>query len=36
MLTSRYATLNVLYQNASGEELQAIRDAFQKIEYLMP
>jgi Predicted membrane protein/domain len=34
--TWKYASLGVLYQNASGEELQKIRDAFQKIEYLEP
>lgn len=34
--TWRYANLAVLYQSASEEELQKIRDAFQKVEYLEP
>jgi len=34
--TWRYASLDRLYQGASKEELQAIRDAFEKIKYLEP
>ncbi|MCL2104127.1 MAG: ankyrin repeat domain-containing protein [Kiritimatiellaeota bacterium] len=34
--TWRDASLDRLYQGASGKELQAIRDAFQKIKYLEP
>jgi hypothetical protein len=32
----RYARLDVIYQDASGEELQAIRNALEKIVYLTP
>jgi len=36
MYTWRYANLQVIYRDASEEELQKIRDAFQKIKYLTP
>ena len=32
----KHANLAVLYQGASGDELQKIRDALQKVEYLEP
>jgi len=34
--TWQYARLDRLYQDANGKELQAIRDAFEKIKYLEP
>jgi len=36
MCTWRYANLQVIYRDASEEELQEIRDAFQTIKYLTP
>jgi len=32
----KYANLQVIYHNRSGRELQAIREAFQTVEYLTP
>jgi len=36
MITSKPVNLHILYVNPSEEELQEIRDAFQKIKYLTP